>query len=92
LEIWQVRQAEIDLLVTDVVMPDGINGHQLANLLRAQTPELKVVFMSGHSPNVVDGKADFLKSRNSYFLQKPFAAQALMRSVRGCLDGIEKRV
>jgi two-component system cell cycle sensor histidine kinase/response regulator CckA len=76
--------APIDLLLTDVVMP-GMNGRQLAERLREQRPELKVLFMSGYTDDVIitQGVID----REMAFLQKPFGADQLARMVAELLDG-----
>ncbi|MDB6015708.1 MAG: histidine kinase [Pedosphaera sp.] len=86
LEIWRSQGTGIDLLLTDVVMPDGINGRDLAEQLRRQTPGLKVVFMSGYSLNVISKDTDFLNRDNNYFLQKPCHSQILIDTVRRCLN------
>ena len=74
---------EIDLLVSDVVMP-GINGYDLAAALRRRFPSLKVLFMSGHTDHVLLEK--HILKPNSPFLQKPFAIQTFARKVRDTLD------
>jgi CheY-like chemotaxis protein len=86
LEIWQTGKLEIDLLLTDIVMPDGLTGRRLAELLREQTPGLKVIFVSGYSLSVISKDTDFLNRRNNYFLQKPYQANVLMDAIRHCLD------
>ncbi len=87
LEVWRQRAEEITLLLTDMVMPQGITGRDLADELRAQRPALNVIFMSGYSADVIGNDTDFFRRINSYFLQKPFSAELLLRTVRRCLDG-----
>lgn len=83
LRIWQERRQEIALLVTDVRMPDGINGHELAERLLSERPELKVVYVSGYS---VEGNgAPFLEAHPN-FLTKPFTSPGLALAVRRALD------
>jgi PAS domain S-box-containing protein len=83
IEIARGYQGTLDLLLTDVVMP-GMNGMELIHLLRETRPELKVLFMSGYSSNVIahhgvlDQKVDFV--------QKPFTVQSLSEKVRQALD------
>ena len=67
-------------------MPEGISGRDLGERLRAQKPELKVIFMSGYSAEVVGGDPEFMRQHGSYFLHKPCPAGDLIRTVRQCLD------
>ena len=75
--------SEIDLLVTDVIMPE-INGMQLAVKLQAICPNLKVLFMSGYPADALDKQINLEK--NAHFLQKPFSMQALTEKVREVLN------
>jgi two-component system cell cycle sensor histidine kinase/response regulator CckA len=86
LEIWRSQERTINLLLTDLVMPGGVTGRDLAEELRKQNPRLKVIFVSGYSSNVIGKDTDFLHRENNYFLQKPFQANVLMDTVRRCLD------
>ena len=90
LDLWPSLGSSIDLLLTDIVMPDGVNGRDLADQLRRFLPDLKVIFVSGYSLSVIGGDTDFLKRRNNYFLQKPFQARALMETIRHCLDTVDR--
>jgi len=53
LEIWRTHKDRIDLVLTDLVMPDRINGRELAEKLWKDRPDLKVIFTSGYSADVV---------------------------------------
>ncbi len=86
LELWASCKSKIDLLLTDLVMPDRMNGRELAERLRAERPELKVIFTSGYSAEVV-GK-DFILRDGLNYLQKPYDAHRLARAVRECLDAV----
>jgi PAS domain S-box-containing protein len=86
LEVWRSRADEIALLLTDIVMPQGVTGRDLTDELRAQKPALKVVFMSGYSAAVIGTDTAFFQRTKSYFLQKPFSSQVLLQTVRRCLD------
>jgi len=74
---------QIDVLVTDVVMP-RLRGPELAKRLKQKLPELKVVYMSGYTeefseaPNLLQG---------AYFLQKPFSRDALLRHIQDAIKG-----
>jgi two-component system, cell cycle sensor histidine kinase and response regulator CckA len=82
--IWQQHAGQIDLLLTDMVMPGNMSGHELAEKLKSQRPGLKVIYTSGYSVDVV-GK-DFLFKRGLNFLQKPYHPLTLAKVVRECLD------
>ncbi len=84
LELWAARRNEINLVLTDLVMPDRMNGRQLAERLQADRPEVKVLFTSGYSAEIV-GK-DFVLRPGLNYLQKPFQPQQLAAIVRACLD------
>ena len=84
LKVWQEHRTEIGLLLTDVMMPDGMNGKELAQRLRRENPELKVIFMSGYSPEIAG--QDFPLQAGVNFLAKPFQMQALAQIIRDCLD------
>jgi len=92
LEVWQHNHAAVDLLLTDIVMPDGINGRRLAELLQMQTPELKAIFVSGYSLNVISKDTDFFTKNENSFLQKPYSPQTLVGAVRRCLDQVPEAV
>jgi PAS domain S-box-containing protein len=85
LEVWRQHRDEIDLLLTDMVMPDGMTGRDLAEKVRAEKPSLKTIYTSGYSADIV-GK-DFVLHDGLNFLQKPFVPLKLARAVRKCLDG-----
>jgi PAS domain S-box-containing protein len=84
LEIWKDYQNEIDLVFTDVIMPGGINGRELAERLWVQKPGQKVIFSTGYGTDVL-GK-DFKLDPDLNYLQKPYLPQALALIVRRCLD------
>lgn len=86
LEIWRNLEPVIDLLITDVVVPGGITGSNLAGELRKHRPQLKVIFVSGYSLNEMGKDADLLRHENDYFLQKPYHTQDLMNLLPRCFD------
>jgi signal transduction histidine kinase/ActR/RegA family two-component response regulator len=83
LTVWQTHQGAVDLLLTDVVMPDGLTGKDLAETLVGQKPGLKVIFTSGY--NVDDLGGELVQNNNSRFLQKPYSRSTLARAVHECL-------
>ncbi len=84
LEVWKWYSPRIALLLTDMVIPDGMSGLQLAEQLKAQKPALKVVLMSGYTSEMV-GQLHTGR-RQSRFIQKPIRPDALARIVREALD------
>ena len=81
--LFHEHLSEIDLLMTDVIMPK-INGMDLAIKLQSLCPKLKVLFMSGYPEDVLDKQTNL--KEGAHFLQKPFAMPALTTKVREVLD------
>jgi two-component system cell cycle sensor histidine kinase/response regulator CckA len=84
IEEWEKAQGKVDLLLTDMLLPKGASGRELADLLRAQNPNLKIIFTSAL------GEAEFhadLREQNARFLQKPYTKPVLAQTVRECLEG-----
>lgn len=90
LAVWERHAGKIDLLLTDMVMPEGVSGANLANLLRAQKPGLKIIFTSGYTANQVS--PEVLANAQAQFLQKPYSHSDLARIVRNTLDRKEVSV
>jgi PAS domain S-box-containing protein len=78
------HEGEIELMVTDVVMP-GMNGKQLAERLALTRPATKVLFMSGYADDALGDRG--VRSGSGQLLDKPFTSEALKRKVRSMLDG-----
>jgi signal transduction histidine kinase/ActR/RegA family two-component response regulator len=85
LQVWEQHKDEIDLLLTDMVMPEGISGRQLAERLQKDDPALKVIYTSGYSPGMAGKDIALLEGFN--FLAKPYPPSRLAQVVRECLDG-----
>ena len=88
LDVWREHRAEIKLLLTDLLMPDGLTGKDLATRLLQDNPGLKVIYMSGYSADVVDLKLS--APGDPTFLAKPFQAQQLAMTIRQTLDGTRR--
>ena len=84
LEVWRQHDGKIDLLLTDMVMPEGVSGVELAERLVMEAPNLKVVFMSGYTSD--DVSPELLERTNGSFIQKPYGHTELIKVVRDCLD------
>jgi len=83
IKLWKDHDGKIDLLFTDMVMPEGMSGLDLAQKLRKATPKLKVIISSGYSMELVhQGKM----AENIVFLPKPYQVEELSKVVRECLD------
>jgi PAS domain S-box-containing protein len=85
LALWEVRGHEIDLLISDVVMPRGMTGLDLAASMRRQRPHLRVIFMTGYQAEV---NLDRLGPETP-LLRKPFSLAELMRTVQDTLAGAD---
>jgi DNA-binding NtrC family response regulator len=83
LRLCREHGGEIHLLLTDVVMPI-MSGRELAERAADIRPELKVLYMSGYTDNVVVHHG--VKAHEAQFLQKPFTPRLLARKVREVLD------
>jgi PAS domain S-box-containing protein len=79
LEIWPACRDRVDLLLTDIIMPGGINGWELADRLTADKPGLKIICTSGYSPETLRAKS---KHR---LLRKPYDLKELARGIREVL-------
>jgi len=88
LEVWSQRGAEIALVLTDMVMPGGMTGLQLAETLIDEKPSLPVVITSGYS--VEDISEKLVGNPNIRFVQKPYSPTSLAQAVRSGLDGPKK--
>jgi CheY-like chemotaxis protein len=76
-------RAEIKLLLTDVVMP-GMNGRELADRLRKLCPQIRVLYMSGYSHDVIAERGAV--GPDTRLVEKPFSSETLLRHVRDALD------
>jgi two-component system cell cycle sensor histidine kinase/response regulator CckA len=83
LRIVEESSRPIDLVVTDLVMPE-MGGKELAERLRTHRPGLKVLFMSGYTEKVIT--AGGVMPPNTGFVEKPFTVEQLMRRLREILD------
>ncbi len=84
LEVWKEHQHRIALLLTDMVMPDGMSGRELARRLKQGNPRLKVIYTSGYSAAITGEVPPLTEGVN--FLQKPYPPHHLAKTVRACLD------
>jgi PAS domain S-box-containing protein len=83
LALCEKRDARIDLLITDVVMP-GMSGIELRGRVEAVRPGTKVLFTSGYTPSIMVQRGMLEEGR--HFLQKPFSINHLARKVREAIE------
>jgi CheY-like chemotaxis protein len=74
----------IDLLITDVGLPGGMNGRQLADAGAQLRPDLKILFITGYAENAVIGDGHL--KRGMHVLTKPFAMETLANRVTSILN------
>ena len=79
LRVWDRHRGDINLLVTDIVMPEGTSGVELAQRLRATKPQLKVIFVSDYASSQLDRDCPAP-------VLKPYTDAALLKAVRDCLN------
>jgi CheY-like chemotaxis protein len=81
--IWNRERSSIDLLLSDIMMPEGMSGRELAERIVADEPSLPVMFTSGYPTEALAGEVG---KSGHHFLQKPYDSVTLARAVRDCLD------
>ncbi|MDE3066151.1 MAG: response regulator [Verrucomicrobiota bacterium] len=86
LRVWEENGGQVDLLLTDMVMPGGMSGGDLARELKRRKPALKIIYASGYSPTF-SGR-DF-SGEDIVFLPKPYQPEQVARLIRNTLDGAE---
>jgi two-component system cell cycle sensor histidine kinase/response regulator CckA len=84
LQVWDGHKSEIHLLLTDIVLPEGMSGFDLANCLLESNPKVRIIFTSGYSADIA-GRRLSLKVGQG-FIQKPFSPVQLLETVRRSLD------
>ena len=76
--------ARIDLLVSDVGLPGGTNGRQMADAARASRPDLKVLFITGYAENAAVGNGQL--APGMHVMTKPFGMEALATRIRTLIE------
>ena len=83
LELWERHNGNVDLVLTDLIMPGGMTGRELAAELKKKKPGLKVIFTSGFNASAVGKDA---ANGDTTFLPKPYLPDEVARLVRNTLD------
>lgn len=86
--VWEQVKSTVTLLLTDMVMPDGMSGTMLAQQLIREKNDLKVIYTSGYSTELVSQRPTLEQGWN--FLGKPFSREQLLGTVRRVLDSDPK--
>ncbi len=84
LKQWSSATEPFDLLMTDMVMPNGTNGIELATQLRSQHPKLRVIISTGYSQELLQRNGNVVPGTR--LLLKPFSSASLLRTIRESLD------
>jgi PAS domain S-box-containing protein len=84
LTVWEKSPVQIDLLVTDLEMPKGVSGAELAKTLADRDPRLRAIITSGYSSDLADDELS--PGPGGRFLSKPYDPLTLLRTVKLCLD------
>ena len=84
LAVWELHRGKISLVLTDIVMPEGMKGYDLAARLRAAKPDIKIIFTSGYASDTDPRRSTLIEGLN--FIRKPFTAGALAEIIRSSLD------
>jgi CheY-like chemotaxis protein len=87
LSIFEAGDSDIDLLMTDVVMPQ-MGGRELSEKLTLKLPNIKILFTSGYTDDAIVRHG--VIETNTNFIQKPFSPEALANKIRELLDSPEK--
>jgi len=85
LDLCRAEGRKVALLLTDLVMPGGMSGQELARKMQVAEPNLKIIFISGYSAEIAGRELQLRNGEN--FIQKPFAVDHLLGIVRRSLDG-----
>ena len=85
LKVWGEKRETIDLLFTDVIMPEAMNGIELGHRLLAEKPALKVIYTSGYTGNLEGHRQTLVEGVN--FIRKPYKPETLAEMIRKNLDG-----
>jgi len=89
LKVWEEHKSGIALVITDMVMPDGLTGLAMGKILLAERPDLKIIYASGYSPETAD--IDFAPCEGLNYLRKPYQTTQLLQAVRARLGQNEEK-
>jgi CheY-like chemotaxis protein len=84
LAVWDEHRDKVDLLLTDIAMPGGLSGRDLAEKLRKEDPLLPIILSSGYSQEMIERSGDTVQGAT--YLSKPYLPAELAQAVRHALD------
>ncbi|NWJ44439.1 MAG: PAS domain S-box protein [Chloroflexi bacterium] len=84
MKLWEEHKKEIDLILTDIIMPGGISGIDLVEKIREKDNDVNVIFTSGYSIEMVNNTTNF--DNKTQFLPKPYTFKSLAKILRVALD------
>ena len=79
IELWRGANQKVDLLFTDIKLPEHPDGFELAHQLADEKPKLKVIYTSGHGPDSLETSVQLRQGEN--YLQKPFGIDQLLSTI-----------
>jgi PAS domain S-box-containing protein len=82
---WHQHHQQIDMLFTDIALPQGLNGLELAHKMRHSNPSLKIILSSSYSEELLGTSRT--SSDGMVYLQKPYRIDVMSKVIRNCLDG-----
>lgn len=85
LTLWEEIGPQVDLVLTDMIMPGGVGGHELAAQLSARKASLKIIYTSGYSAETF--RRDSVLPADAILLRKPYTAAQLLKEVNRLLPG-----
>jgi len=88
MSIWEQNRSSVDLLLTDIAMPHGPTGRELADQLRKEKPHLPIIFSSGYTQEMFENGED--AGLRTFYLSKPYNPAQLAQVVRHALDATKK--
>lgn len=84
LRVWQEKKQDIHLVLTDMIMPEGLSGKDIAIQFKSERPGIRIIFMSGYSADIAG--TDFPQADGDFFIGKPFEMHLLATMIRKSLD------
>jgi signal transduction histidine kinase/CheY-like chemotaxis protein len=85
LRVWEAQGRKVDLLLSDIIMPEGMSGRELAEKLHKADPSLPVILTSGYSQDMIERETAL--DEKIKFFSKPYHPSQLAQAVRDSLDG-----